>query len=342
MLRLAPRIGVVPIRTLVGVGAAAFRPIAPQFAHRWNRAPTASFTSTNRIRLAQQQQQQHPSSSSSSSTSSPQTPPSGDPSTYASGWEARASVIPVSELDLANEQPPLPKHIEHGYLVYTSPFERAVKTLKMLSLTSALMSIASAPVMVVLAQDMPLPGRLAIAGTVLVFGISTTLVLTHFLRSYVIRIFAKRDTNAAVTPNATSEEQASEQYKMTVQTFNLFGRPVYTQARHADFQPLHSRLFNNTRMTTVDKNGQPVKRDLFVHLDIAEHPLLLPWWHKATVLSQQPSSIEQFTEEPAEIAAAMEKVKKEPTLTREQARKEIFEEERKRAEEAKQAAANKQ
>jgi hypothetical protein len=60
----------------------------------------------------------------------------------------------------------LAKHHTHGYLIYHSPMERAVKAVKAFSLTSAAMALLSAPVMLVLANpDMPMIGRFAIAGT---------------------------------------------------------------------------------------------------------------------------------------------------------------------------------
>lgn len=250
---------------------------------------------------------------------------------HAAGWSP-ASVggqIPLSEIDPSQDQPPLPKHKEYGYVVYTSPFEKSVKALKMMSLTSAMLSIASAPVMVVLADHLPLAGRLAVAGTVLSFGVSTTLALGFFTRSYVIRIFANRDTSLPVDPTATADEQAAQQWRMTIQTFNLMGRPVHTSGRHSDFHPLHSRMFNNTRLeSSLESNSK--KKDLFVHLDIAEHPLLQTWWNKPTILSAQPTKMEVMTHE-GEMPVIQDR-----TLTREQARREIEEEQRLRKEQEQQ------
>jgi len=115
------------------------------------------------------------------------------------------SFVPLSRVNLAAHEPRLAKHSTHGYLIYHSPMERAVRAVKAFSLTSAAMALISAPVMVVLANpDMPMIGRMAIAGTVVTFGISTTIALTYFTRSYVIRVFARQD------PALTPEEEAAQ------------------------------------------------------------------------------------------------------------------------------------
>jgi hypothetical protein len=74
--------------------------------------------------------------------------------------------VPLSRVHLGSHTPRLAKHHTHGYLIYHSPMERAVKAVKAFSLTSAAMALLSAPVMLVLANpDMPMIGRFAIAGT---------------------------------------------------------------------------------------------------------------------------------------------------------------------------------
>lgn len=193
--------------------------------------------------------------------------------------------------------------------------ERALKAVKMFSLTSAAMSILSAPVMLVLANpNMPMVGRAAIAGTVLVFGLSTTAALTYFTRSYVVRIFAREDTRIPSTVvsatsssssstdlDATSaaDRAASDRWLLTVESLNMWGRPVFTTAPHSAFHPLFSRLFNNLRVdftqqqATIRGEGmKPVKKDMFIHMDLATNPLLLPLWAKPTIISSTMTPLE--------------------------------------------------
>lgn len=233
-------------------------------------------------------------------------------------------LTPLAEVDLATLSPPIAKHAEHGYVVYASPFEKVVRTLKMLSLTSASLSIASAPILVLVADAaLPLAGRLAVAGTVLVFGVSTTLFLTYFLKSYVVRIFARKDLSAPVSAEATTPDAiAGEQWRLTVQTLNMLGKPVYTHARHCDMHPLVASMFNNTRLSSTFESSS--SRDLFVHLDLATNPLLRPVWAKATIVSSKPNAIDIATaagEERAELEARL--LQPDAAITKEEALRDI-------------------
>ncbi len=232
------------------------------------------------------------------------TPPAAKPVVASSAFTAPPTemppFVPLSQVDLATHEPRLAKHSVHGWLIYQSAMEKAVRAVKAFSLTSAAMAILSAPVMLVLANpEMPMAGRVAIAGTVVAFGISTTIALTYFTRSYVIRVFAKQaKPMAAAAPTVAgasteaADEAAARNWILTVETLNMFGRPVHTVAPHTSFHPLFSRVFNNVRVESSASDAaafspplQPVKKDLFVHMDQATNPLMLPLWAKPTVVA---------------------------------------------------------
>jgi hypothetical protein len=206
--------------------------------------------------------------------------------------------IPLSQVDLSTYEPRLAKHSKYGWLVYQSPMEKAVRAVKAFSLTSAAMAILSAPVMLVLANpDMAMVGRAAIVTTVVSFGISTTIALTYFTRSYITRIFARQAqpiSTVSADSTLTADDAAARNWILTVETLNVFGRPVYAVAPHSSFHPLFSTLFNNVRMETLPHEADeshgilPVKKDLFVHMDMATNPILIPLWAKPIVVSTRP------------------------------------------------------
>lgn len=108
----------------------------------------------------------------------------------------------------------------------------------------------------------------------LTFGLATTVALTYFTRSYIIRVFARENTAAAAAApvaGQSADDAAAQRWQLTVETFNVWGRPVFTVAPHANFHPLFSRLFNNVRVDLPLSEGQKTNKhkDLFIHMDQA-------------------------------------------------------------------------
>ena len=109
----------------------------------------------------------------------------------------------------------------------------------------------------------------------LTFGLATTVALTYFTRSYIIRVFARENTAAAAAASPvagqSADDAAAHRWQLTVETFNVWGRPVFTVAPHANFHPLFSRLFNNVRVDLPAAEGQKANKhkDLFIHMDQA-------------------------------------------------------------------------
>eukprot|EP00898_Chlorokybus_atmophyticus_P002483 jgi/Chlat1/3235/Chrsp22S03510 len=80
-------------------------------------------------------------------------------------------------------------------LIYTGPMSGSVKGVKLLSLSSAMLTLVGAPLFVLTNPNLSPTGRIAIAGTMIFFGLSTTALLHWFSSTYVHKMWAIRGSD---------------------------------------------------------------------------------------------------------------------------------------------------
>lgn len=187
--------------------------------------------------------------SSTSSTPSTKSTPEDEGDAIA---DAINKIRPLVDLQSRSAPPE-----DNSTVIYTAPFIAACRTVKMFSLSSCLISLMSAPVMMVLAPStIPPGGRISMGLVVASLGLGTTLALTAFTKPYVVRIYKHQ-------PIDNSEPT------FTIEQFNLLARPVYTTVPLSAFIPLHNRGFKNLRAVVADqKSGKDVNVDFFLHPEI--------------------------------------------------------------------------
>ena len=132
-------------------------------------------------------------------------------------------------------------------LVYEAPFAKAVRAIKLFSISSSICMILGAPVLILASPEgVSLVGRIAMSSLLILFSVSTTLILHWFTKSYVSKMWF---------------DDKNEQLK--VNTFTIFGRvrdaifslseagPPPNVASFASFQAkeknyfLHTEIFND-------------------------------------------------------------------------------------------------
>ena len=139
----------------------------------------------------------------------------------------------------------------HWKVVYEGPLSRAVKRVKLFSLTTAAASAIGCPILVFFGkQTVPLVGKLAIAGVLGIVGITTTLLLHGFTRTYVHRAYFNPD-----------------EQKFAVETFSLFARPKRSEFFAQDvIIPEVAKFFS-----TFEARGS----NFFIHEELIESQQIL-------------------------------------------------------------------
>ena len=185
---------------------------------------------------------------------------------------------------------PSPAPPPDAVAIYTSPFISAVRRMKLFSLSSCALSLASAPLLLLLASpSIPLSGRIAMSSAVAAFGLGTTLALTKFTQPYVIRVW-----------------QCDGGDRLVMETLNVWARPRYRSVGVAGLRPLWNRLLSNVRALHAPPAEAPYS-DYFLHADIVEHPLLKPLVeHSLPLPEEQPDGAQQAEATSAEQTAVAE------------------------------------
>ena len=136
-------------------------------------------------------------------------------------------------------------------VVYEGPLSRAVKRIKIFSLTTATASMIGCPILVFFGkQSVPLVGKLAIAGLLGIVGVATTLFLHAFTRTYVHKAYF-----------------SPEEQKFAVETFSLFARLKRSEFyAHDVVIPKEGKMFS-----TFEAYG----RRYFIHEELIEAQQIL-------------------------------------------------------------------
>ena len=131
-------------------------------------------------------------------------------------------------------------------LVYEGPLSRPVQLVKVLSLSTALMTMLATPLLMVYGkQSVPMAGKLAIGTTIILAGTSTTFLLHWITKVYVHRMFY----------NAATEMFVAE-------TMSLFAMKKKTE-----FSLVEIRLAKEpSAFTTFEAKG----KKYFLHSDLME------------------------------------------------------------------------
>lgn len=128
---------------------------------------------------------------------------------------------------------------ETATLVYTGPLGGTVRLLKLFSVTTAALTVTFTPILAVYGNPAtPLAMRLGLSSIVLTVGVSTTLLLHWFMKSYVTRLYfdPKRGVVTAVTFDMIGRRKATEFHVSearppdrvaTLSTFQANGRTYY-------------------------------------------------------------------------------------------------------------------
>lgn len=115
-----------------------------------------------------------------------------------------------------------PRNLPNDFkLVYDGPLKQAVKAIKIFSISTSVCVVIGTPVLVLLGNPgVPLIGRVAISSVVVLLGLTTTLVLHWFTKSYVTRMW-----------------HSSEKDQLVVQTLSLLARTKQKEFAVADAGP---------------------------------------------------------------------------------------------------------
>lgn len=136
-------------------------------------------------------------------------------------------------------------------VVYEGPLSRAVKRVKIFSLTTASASMIGCPILVFFGkQSVPLVGKLAIAGLLGIVGMATTLFLHAFTRTYVHKAYFN-----------------PKEQKFALETFSLFARLKRSEfSAHDVIIPEVGKMFS-----TFEACG----RRYFIHEELIEAQQIL-------------------------------------------------------------------
>lgn len=136
-------------------------------------------------------------------------------------------------------------------LVYTAPLAGAVKSVKAFSLATALLAAAGAPLLVFFGNpSMSLIGRVAMTSFVTILGVSTTLILHWFIKTYVTKLRYNKLTKM-----------------VSVETYSMFLRKHVTEFHISQAGPPSSV----TSFSTFQANGV----GYFLHSEVFEDRELL-------------------------------------------------------------------
>ena len=136
-------------------------------------------------------------------------------------------------------------------LVYTAPLAGAVKSVKALSLATAMLAAVGAPILVLYGNpSMSLIGRVTVTSLVTLLGVSTTLILHWFVKTYVTKLHFNKVTRM-----------------VAVETYSMFLRRRMTKFHISEAGPPSSV----TSFSTFQANGV----GYYVHSEVFEDRELL-------------------------------------------------------------------
>ena len=136
-------------------------------------------------------------------------------------------------------------------LVYTAPLAGAVKAVKAFSLTTALIASVGSPILIFYGNpSMTLIGRVVLTSFVTLLGISTTLILHWFIRTYVTKLHFNKSTGM-----------------FAVERYSMFLRKRVAQFHISDSGPPNSV----TSFSTFQANGI----GYFLHTEVFKDKELL-------------------------------------------------------------------
>ena len=135
-------------------------------------------------------------------------------------------------------------------LVYTAPLASAVKAVKAFSLTTALIASVGSPILIFYGNpSMSLLGRVVVTSFVTLLGISTTLILHWFVRTYVTKLYFDKSTGMVAV------ERYSMFLKRRVAQFHISeAGPPNSVTSFSTFQAngvgyfLHSEVFEDRQL----------------------------------------------------------------------------------------------
>ncbi len=140
---------------------------------------------------------------------------------------------------------------KRGSLIYTGPLSKAVRSIKIFSISTAICSLTFGPILIFLGNPAtPIIGRVAIASLVTTVGLSTTFILHWFIKSYVTKLYYDQDKG-----------------NVTIETLSLFGRSKVTQFHISDAKPPGA--------VTAFSTFQGAGKHFFLHTELFEDPALL-------------------------------------------------------------------
>lgn len=140
--------------------------------------------------------------------------------------------------------------VKESNVVYIAPFFRAVRVLKLVSITTFFLTITSSPLIVMMGSDAaPLAGRIAMSSVVTLFGCTTTFLLTWFTKCYITKMYFSK----------TSGE-------ILVECYNIFVRK-----RQFRFHVSECKPPSNYTMSSFNAKG----RNYFLHMEVFEDRELL-------------------------------------------------------------------
>ena len=167
-------------------------------------------------------------------------------------------------------------------LLYEAPLAAPIKSLKRVSVTTAMLSLTIPPAMVFAgSESVPLSGQIAVAATTMIASIGSTAAI-HFLFSpYVLRLSQVLEA----AEGAAEAEQHREQQPpplesssvLEAHTMTLFGGEAASQFRVNQVVPFGTkppRPFVNFG-TTAEASSSSADRYYFVHTSIFEEKKLL-------------------------------------------------------------------
>jgi hypothetical protein len=141
-------------------------------------------------------------------------------------------------------------------LVYVGPLRKAIKLLKLFSITTATLTLTLTPILVLYGNpNKPLAARLGVSMIVFTMGISTTLLLHWFMKGYVVRMYVNKDLITVVTYNIFGREKS-------VKFLLSEARPPSRVATLSTFQAknetyfLHTEIFQDVEL--LHKLGGPL------------------------------------------------------------------------------------
>ena len=156
------------------------------------------------------------------------------------------------------------RNVHKNYrLVYEGPLSSTVKYIKTFSLATCVASLIGTPILIAYGKErIPMAGKIAVGATVLLMGVSTTLILHWFTRVYVHRMF--------YNPLKSS---------FAIETMNIIARKrtTYFPVEHIQY-PLSERAFS-----TFSAQG----KNYFLHMELKEAELAMGYVKKKNLREMQ-------------------------------------------------------